>query len=337
MNASADTVDIRAVWMRGGTSKCWIFASEAVDAAGIPLDVLLENALGSGDRRQIDGVGGATSTTSKIAVVSRSAVLEADVDYLFGQVGIAERIVEWGSNCGNCATAVGLYAIQEGLAPVRSDVTRVRLRNVNTGAMLEVTIDTPGGRAPQHGGALVPGVETGGVPVELSFCGPFSLDVVFPTGQVRETITVDGISAQASIVNAGAPAILIDANSVGMTGTESAHAIERHLGMLAGFRASGAVLHGLVEPGQPAPSAVPKTGLIGAAKDYQTSGGTYVTASDYDVAVRMLSMHAAHPAVGLTSAVALAVAAASSGTVVQPLSPLPDIWRGIGGGAIVRP
>ncbi|KHL02704.1 PrpF, AcnD-accessory [Sinomonas humi] len=303
--------------MRGGTSKCWIFAAEAVKAAHLELDVLLENALGSGDRRQVDGVGGATSTTSKVAVVSRSTEPGADVDYLFGQVGIEDRVVEWGSNCGNCATAVGLYAVQEGLVAIYGETTTVRLRNVNTGAALQVEVATPGGRAPRAGDALVPGVESGGVPVELTFHGPFDFGDAFPTGQAREVVSAGGVAAQATIVRAGAPAILVDAESIGMTGIENAEDIAERLPILTAFRAAGAVLHGLVQPGEPAPNAVPKTGVIGPASDYRASDGSLVRARDYDVAVRMLSMHAAHPAIGLTSAVAVATAAATPGSVVH--------------------
>lgn len=309
-------VEIPAVWVRGGTSKCWIFAAEAVQDSPLGLDVLLENALGSGDRRQIDGVGGATSTTSKIAVVSHSADPGADVDYLFGQVGIADRAVEWGSNCGNCATAVGLYAVQEGLVGTSGEVTAVRLRNVNTGAILHVGVSTPGGCVPQAGEARVAGVSSGGVPVELTFRAPFGPGKLFPSGKVRETVSAGGVIAEASIVNAGAPAILIDAHSVAMTGTESAEDVQGQLPMLTAFRAAGAVLHGLVRPGQPSPNAVPKTGVVGPPRDYRALDGSLVRAQDYDVAVRMLSMHAAHPAIGLTSAVALAIAATTPGTVV---------------------
>ncbi|WP_063695850.1 PrpF domain-containing protein [Amycolatopsis orientalis] len=319
MNPTAGTADLTGAWVRGGTSKCWIFAADAVAAVPLDLDVVLANALGSGDLRQIDGVGGATSTTSKAAVVSRSTAPDADVDYLFGQVGIAERVVEWGSNCGNCATAVGLYAVQEGLVPVDGEVTAVRLRNLNTGAVLQTAVATPGGRVPRSGDTVVPGVEAGGVPVELTFGGPFDLDRSFPTRRARQLVSAGGATAEASVVNAGAPAILIDAHGLAMTATETADEIAERLPTLTAFRAAGAVLHGLVPPGRPAPNAVPKTGVVGPAADYRTANGKLIRAQDYDVAVRMLSMHAAHPAIGLTSAVAVATAAATRGSVVHAL------------------
>ena len=142
---------IRATWMRGGTSKCWLFNAVDVDpvlseAGG--LDALLTSAFGSGDPRQLDGVGGGSSMTSKAAIVRRSNLDGVDVDYLFAQVAIGDRRVEWGSNCGNCATAIGLYALQSGLAAVDDGVTVVRMRNQNTGAVLNAEIATPGGVIP---------------------------------------------------------------------------------------------------------------------------------------------------------------------------------------------
>jgi hypothetical protein len=303
--------------MRGGTSKCWIFATEELDPSAVALDELLENALGSGDPRQIDGVGGGTSTTSKVAIVSSSQSSESDVDYIFGQVGIADRVVEWGSNCGNCATAIALYAVQEGLIVTNGERTLVRLRNLNTGAVLHATVATPHGRVPRSGGARVAGVASRGVPVELTFCGPFHVATAFPTGRTRDSVTSGEHTADATIVSAGAPAILIDAVSVGMTASESSDEIASKRSMLAGFRVVGAQMHRLILPGQPAPDAVPKTGLVGPAEDYRTSNGVIVRAEEYDVAVRMLSMHDVHPAIGLTSAVAVATAAATPGTVVH--------------------
>lgn len=311
------TVEVAAAWVRGGTSKCWIFAAEDVDAAPLALETLLENALGSGDARQIDGVGGATSTTSKIAVVARSEHAGADVDYLFGQVGIADRVVEWGSNCGNCATAVGLYAVQEGLVRLGAEQTTVRLRNVNTGAILRTSVPTPGGRAPERGEAHVPGVASGGVPVDLAFEGPYTRDRAFPTGRVLEPVQAGGLTAEATIVSAGAPALLLDAAGLGLTGAEGLEDLAGRVPMLTPFRAEGAMLHGIIARGEPAPNAVPKTGVVGPARDYVAADGTAVAAGEYDVSVRMLSMHAPHPAIGLTSAVAVAVAAATPGTVVS--------------------
>jgi 2-methylaconitate cis-trans-isomerase PrpF len=134
-------------------------------------------------------------------------------------------------------------------------------------------------------------------------------------------VRAGGLEAEATVVDAGAPALLLDAASVGLTGTEGIDSLAARLPMLLPFRAQGAVLHGIIAPGETAPNAVPKTGVVGPARDYTASDGTSVRAEDYDVSVRMLSMFAPHPAIGLTSAVAVAVAAATPGTVVNRYAP----------------
>lgn len=313
------TLSVPAALMRGGTSKCWIFDKETVDSVPIGLDLLLENAFGAGDHRQIDGVGGATSTTSKAAVVWASAEDDVDVEYLFGQVGVGDRIVEWGSNCGNCATAVGLYAVQNGLVSVEGDWTSVRMRNANTGVAVEATVATPGGIAVNEGITSVPGVRFGGVAVDLTFLEPFhGGGVLLPTGHPSDVVTVAEVTGTATVIDAGAKALLIDAQSVGLTGAEDDASVTRNVEFLRSFRMAGAALHGIIRPDGSVPNAVPKTGLVGPPRDYLTLGGEGVKASDYDVSARMLSMNTPHPAIGLTSAVAFAVAAATAGTVLEP-------------------
>ena len=183
--------------MRGGTSKCWLFNAVDIDpyiADAGGLDNILTAAFGSGDPRQLDGVGGGSSTTSKAAIVRRSSAAGIDVDYLFAQVAIENRTVEWGSNCGNCATAIGLYAVQTGLVAVDDHVTVVRMRNENTGAILAAEIATPGGRIPAEGDASVPGTTALGVPVGLTFTDPASDRVtMLPTGAEVDRVRAHGV------------------------------------------------------------------------------------------------------------------------------------------------
>lgn len=306
-------------WMRGGTSKCWLF--NAVDLDPLlcrrGLDGVLVSAFGSGDPLQLDGVGGGTSTTSKAAIVRRSRIEGVDVDYLFAQVAIGQRTVEWGSNCGNCATAIGLYALQTGMVAVDSDVTVVRMRNQNTGAQLAARIATPGGIIPADGDAKVPGTSALGVPVALTFTHVAAgRESMLPTGSVSETLTVGGHRYHGTLVNAGAPAALFAAEDFGLTGSESNDHIAERLPVLIELRHRAALAMGLTEPGEPVQHAVPKVGIVGAPRDYTASDGTFVSAADYDIAVRMVSMLAPHPAIGLTSAVAVAAAAAVPGSVV---------------------
>lgn len=306
-------------WMRGGTSKCWLFNAVDVDPLlrTNELDSVLSSAFGSGDPLQLDGVGGGTSTTSKAAIVRRSRRDDVDVDYLFAQVSIGSRTVEWGSNCGNCATAIGLYALQTGLVAVDSDVTVVRMRNQNTGAQLAAQIATPGGIIPADGDAAVPGTSALGVPVALTFTrvAP-TRDAMLPTGSAVESFEVGGHRYRGTLVNAGAPAAFFAAEDFGLTGSETNEALVERLPVLIELRHKAALAMGLTKPGDPVQHAVPKVGIVGVPRDYTTSDGTVVSASDYDIAVRMVSMMAPHPTIGLTSAVAVVAAASVPGSVV---------------------
>lgn len=327
---------LRGTWMRGGTSKCWLFDADEVDAAGTDPGTLLAAAFDAADPRQLDGIGGATSTTSKAAIVRPSAVPGADVEYTFGQVGIGTRRVEWGSNCGNCATAIGLYALLTGLVAPRDDRTTVRMRNTNTGTLLAATVETPNGVVPESGDAPVPGVRAGGVPVELAFLEPEggTTGTLLPTGNPVDLLTGD---LPATIVDAGAPAVLLDAAAFGLRAAEPLEGFAARGAELVRLRQEAALLAGLARPGEPVDHAVPKIGVVGPPADYRTTAGLPVSRREYDLAVRMVSMHAPHPAVGLTSAVALAAAARVPGSVVAaalPAHPLTTLRLGTPAGVV---
>lgn len=311
---------LRGTWMRGGTSKCWLFNAVDIDPYvddTVGLDAVLTAAFGSGDPRQLDGVGGGSSTTSKAAIVRRSTVPGIDVDYLFAQVAIEEATVEWGSDCGNCATAIGLYAVQSGLVAVDDTTTVVRMRNRNTGAVLQAEIPTPGGHVPSEGTAAVPGTTALGVPVGLTFTD-LSTDRVtlLPTGQPVDRVTLGDSVYSGTFVSAGAPAAFFDAADLGLTGAESVADLGASVPRLIELRRQAALAMGLVGPNDPVTHAVPKVGVVGSPIDYRTATGDLVRADEYDVSVRMLSMMAPHPAIGLTSAVAVAAAATVRGSVV---------------------
>ncbi|KKE99995.1 PrpF domain-containing protein [Mycolicibacterium obuense] len=311
---------LRGTWMRGGTSKCWLFNAVDVDPLvrqDGDLDRLLSSAFGSGDPAQLDGVGGGSSTTSKAAVVRRSAVPGIDVDYLFAQVAIGRRAVEWSSNCGNCATAIGLYALQSGLVPVAAERTVIRMRNQNTGAVLTAEIDTPEARIPSEGTAAVPGTTALGVPVALTFDAVVpSAAALLPSGAVTDSLEATGRHFSATLVAAGAPAALFAASDFAMTGAESNEALAERLPVLIELRRQAALRMGLARCNDPVSHAVPKVGIVGPALPYRTTSGQSVDACDYDVSVRMVSMMAPHPSIGLTSAVAIVAAAAVDGSTV---------------------
>ncbi|WP_063726578.1 PrpF domain-containing protein [Streptomyces sp. RTd22] len=305
--------------IRGGTSKCWIFDHHDVVATGVDADTLLLAAYNAADPRQIDGVGGASSTTSKAAIVQASAEPGVDVEYAFAQVGIGDERVEWTSNCGNCATAVALYAVHNGLVPITPDTTTVRMLNVNTGARLTGTIPTPGSTAPHEGTAGVPGTAALGVPVLLGFEDPAGTTTgrALPTGRALDTLTGPTGPVEASLIDAGAPAALFEAKAFGLDGTESLTEFAAAVPALTALRREAALAMSLADQGEPVSHAVPKVGVVARSVSYHTTHGTLVAPDEYDLAVRMVSMHAPHPAIGLTSAVALATAAAIPGTLAH--------------------
>ncbi|UKA63439.1 PrpF domain-containing protein [Arthrobacter sp. FW306-04-A] len=327
-------MQLRGHWYRGGTSKCWLFDAEDVALHARSREEirnLLADAFGAADARQLDGVGGGTSTTSKAAVVGATPDGPADLDYLFAQVGIGDPTVELGSNCGNCATAIALYAVQSGIVPPQKGSTRVSMRNLNTGAVLSGTIATPGGRVPASGVAKVPGSSALGVPVSLSFHAPWgrSTGAVLPTGTVTDEISAGGTTLTATLVDAGAPAVLIPADEAGIDLSSMTGNLSEHLPGLLAARASAGLMMGLRKPEDPPQNAVPKVGVVAAPGDYIAADGTRIAADTHDLRVRMLSMLAPHPAIGLTSAVAVSLAAALPGSVVaKVLSPADHAHRG---------
>ncbi|MGW4391045.1 PrpF domain-containing protein [Streptomyces sp. NPDC004685] len=311
---------IPATLVRGGTSKCWLFSQVDTPADRAGIERLLVAAYDAADPVQLDGVGGATPTTSKAAVVGASARDGVDIDYLFAQVGIGSGIVEWGSNCGNCATGIALYAVAKGLVPITGETTHVVMHNTNTGALLEASVDTAGRRVHEFGEQTVPGTRSGGVAVGLTFLDPAGRTTgsLLPTGLPAEKLSFgQGVPLTVSMVDAGAPVVLVDAASAGRRGVETLDEMRGDVPLLRTVRHVAAPLMGLLTPGQEPGDAVPKVGFVGPPAAYTTTLGERVEATDYDVAVRMLSMNAPHPAIGLTSAIAVAAASLTDGTVVS--------------------
>lgn len=316
-------MQLRGHWYRGGTSKCWLFDAEDVARHASSREEMLQllaDAFGAADARQLDGVGGGTSTTSKAAIVTATPDGPTDLDYLFAQVGIGVPTVELGSNCGNCATAIALYAVQAGIVRAGDVATRVRMRNLNTGAVLTGTIATPLRRVPTAGQARVPGSAAPGVPVRLSFHAPWgqSTGMLLPTGEAvdRLAVSVDGRSLAATMLDAGAPAVFVPAGDLGVDLSSMTDGLAHALPRLLEVRAAAGVVMGLRPPGAPPQNAIPKVGLVAPAGTYTASDGTLVPEDSHDLRVRMLSMLAPHPAIGLTSAVAVSAAAAVAGSVV---------------------
>ncbi|BCW72987.1 PrpF domain-containing protein [Arthrobacter sp. NicSoilB8] len=306
-------MEIEARWMRGGTSKCWVFDAESLQEGGCSLDVLLPRLFGSPDPRQIDGVGGATSTTSKAVILHRPVSDDVDVEYTFAQVGIEEASVDWGSNCGNGSAVVGLYAIEKGWVIPTGDVTRIVTRNTNTNQIIVQRVATPAGALASVPEAQMPGVPFPGYAVGLGFQDPAgkTTGALLPTGAATDTIMAGGTRWTVSMVDAGAPVVMVRAEELGLDTAryDSWRAgVELQLDTLEQIRRQAAVRMGLVRTTAEAARAIPKLAIV--ASPAPTDPGA-------DASVMMLSMGKPHPALAITGSIALTLAAGTAGTVMH--------------------
>ncbi len=327
-------VKIPATYMRGGTSKGVFFKRDDLPpAAQVPGEVrdrLLLRVIGSPDpyAKHTDGMGGATSSTSKTVILAESDRPDHDVDYLFGQVSIDRPFVDWSGNCGNLTAAVGSFAIASGLVdPTRvpSDGTAVvRIWQKNIGKTIIAHVPMSGGEVQETGDFELDGVTFPAAEVQIEFISPVDLaEAMFPTGQLVERLDVPGIgSFQATMINAGIPTVFLNANEVGYTGTELQEAINGDPGALTRFetiRTYGAIKMGLIEDPSEAAARqhTPKIAFVASPADYEASSGKRILASDIDLNVRALSMGKLHHAMMGTAAVAIGTAAAIPGTLVN--------------------
>ena len=326
-------IRIPATYMRGGTSKGVFFRlddlPEAARRPGEARDRLLLRVLGSPDPygKQTDGMGGATSSTSKAVIVSRSARPGHDVDYLFGQVSIGQPFVDWSGNCGNLTSAVGPFAVASGLVEagrVPQDGTcAVRIWQANTGKTIVAHVPVAGGEAREAGGFELDGVAFPAAEVRLEFLEPAAGGSLFPSGRLVDELDVPGVgSLSATLVDAGIPLVLVGAGDVGLAGTESQDEVNGDADALRRFeaiRAQGAVRMGLVSRPEEAAARqhTPKLAFLAPPKDYVASSGKAVAADDLDLLVRVIAMGKLHHAVPGTAAVALAAAAAVPGTAAS--------------------
>jgi len=331
-------IKIPATYMRGGTSKGVFFRlqdlPEAAQQPGAARDQLLLRVIGSPDPygKQIDGMGGATSSTSKTVILSRSERTGHDVDYLFGQVSIDKAFVDWSGNCGNLSAAVGAFAISGGLVdPVRvpqDGVAVVRVWQANIGKTIIAHIPMTNGEVQETGDFELDGVTFPAAEVQLEFMDPAAEEEgaggsMFPTGQLVDDLEVPGVGTlKATMINAGIPTIFINADAVGYTGTELQDAINgdaKALAMFETIRAYGALRMGLIKDLSEAATRqhTPKVAFVAPPAAYVASSGKPVAAGDIDLLVRALSMGKLHHAMMGTAAVAIGTAAAIPGTLVN--------------------
>lgn len=329
---------IPATYMRGGTSKGVFFRlqdlPEVAQQPGPARDALLLRVIGSPDpyAKQIDGMGGATSSTSKTVILAKSSKQDHDVDYLFGQVAIDKAFVDWSGNCGNLSAAVGAFAISSGLVDAAqinaNGITTVRIWQANIGKTIIAHVPMINGQVQESGDFELDGVTFPAAEVQLEFLDPAADDdgsggSMFPTGNVVDTLEVPGIgSFAATMINAGIPTIFVNAADIGYTGTELQDAINgdaKALAMFETIRAYGAVKMGLIADIAEASTRqhTPKIAFVAKPLDYQASSGKSVAATDIDLLVRALSMGKLHHAMMGTAAVAIGTAAAIPGTLVN--------------------
>lgn len=334
----ARQIRIPATYMRGGTSKGVFFRLEDLpDAAREPgpvRDRLLQRVIGSPDpySKQIDGMGGATSSTSKTVIVSRSSRPDHDVDYLFGQVAIDAAFVDWSGNCGNLSSAVGPFAIASGLIDPgrlpRDGTAVVRIWQANIGKTIIAHVPMADGEVVELGDFELDGVTFPAAEIVLEFLDPAdegedgSGGAMLPTGRTVDTLEVPGIGRfEVSYVNSGIPTVFLEAAALGLTGTELQPDINNDPALLARFetiRAHAAVAMGLIRTPEEAVTRqhTPKIAFVAPPKDYTASSGKAVRAGEIDLCVRALSMGKLHHAMMGTAAVAIATAAAIPGTLV---------------------
>ena len=327
-------IGIPATYMRGGTSKGVFFKltdlPESAQVAGISRDSLLLRVIGSPDPygKQTDGMGGATSSTSKTVILSKSLLPEHDVDYLFGQVSIDKPFVDWSGNCGNLTAAVGSFAISNGLVDISRipdnglAVVRIWQSNINKTIIAHVPITD--GQVQETGDFELDGVTFPAAEVKVEFVSPVDgEEAMFPTGNIVDDFHVPNIGDfKATMINAGIPTIFINAQALGYSGTELQQAIngdDQALSRFETIRAYAAVKMGLIGHIDEAASRqhTPKIAFVAKPAEYITSSGKTVEIQDIDLAVRALSMGKLHHAMMGTAAVAIGTAAAIPGTLVN--------------------
>ncbi len=332
--AHAPQIKIPATYMRGGTSKGVFFSLEDLpEVAQVPgeaRDKILLRVIGSPDPygKQTDGMGGATSSTSKTVILAKSEKADHDVDYLFGQVSIDKPFVDWSGNCGNLTAAVGSFAISNGLVAAdripENGIAVVRIWQVNIEKTIVAHVPITNGEVQETGDFELDGVTFPAAEVQVDFMDPADGEgAMFPTGNVVDELEVPGVGTfPATMINAGIPTVFVNAEDIGYTGTELQGDINENKDALAMFetiRAYGAMRMGLIENIEEAEARqhTPKVAFVSKPKAYAASSGKEIGEGDIDLLVRALSMGKLHHAMMGTAAVAIASASAVPGTLVN--------------------
>lgn len=322
-----DQAFIPAVFMRGGSSKGVFFHKRDLPADRAAQDAIFLAVLGSPDPygRQLDGMGGGISSLSKAVIIGPPTHPDADVDYLFAQVAVDKPIVDWSSNCGNLSSAVGPFAVDEGLVRVADGEALVRIHQVNTKRIINARFPVQGGKAVTAGDFAMAGVSGSGARIRLDFLAPGggATGRLLPSGKPVDVLHHAGRSYAASLIDAANACVFLDARELGLTGIESPDAIEAdpaRMALLDALRRQAGVMMGLAVSPEAVGLALPKIAVVAPPAAYRALDGANLGAESHDIAVRMISMERAHRAVPLTGAMCLGVASRIPGSVPHQLA-----------------
>ncbi len=324
-------ISIKAVFMRGGTSKALMVQPHHLPSNTAQRDALFCAAMGTPDPygRQLNGMGGGVSSLSKVCIVGPSSHPEADVDYTFGQVAIKERKVSYQGNCGNMSAAIGPFAVDQGLVQPQSPTTTVRIYNTNTKKIIHSTFATPNGQTQYSGDLAIPGVGGTGSPIKLEFIEPGGATTghLLPTQHVKQTLIIPELGAlEVSMVDAANAAVFVRASDLGLTGLELPDYLESHPDILAKLeliRIHASVAMGITQTLEQARtvSLVPFVAFVSPAQANPTLSGEIIPAANMDIIARVISSGQPHRALPLTVSLCTAVAARIDGTIVAELLP----------------
>lgn len=332
---TATQIRVPAVFMRGGTSKAIVFHGRDLPQDAADRQWLFLRAMGSPDpgKRQLDGMGGGLSSLSKICVIDPPSRPDADVDYTFVQIPVTDGPPDYSSNCGNMSSAIGPFAVEEGLVSVPDGEAVVRIHNTNTGKIIESRFAVQNGLPVVTGDFVNPGVAGTGARIRLDFVDPAGAATgrLLPTGKMTEQLDVPGLPApiEVSLIDATNPVVFLPAQALGLTGYETPDALEATPGMmdrLEAIRCAGSIRMGLTATPEAAGrrAGSPKIAMVAAPRPYRTTAGETMPETGFDIAIRMVSMGQAHRAVTLTGSMCTAVAAALPGTCVAALARAPQ-------------
>lgn len=322
---------LNAVFMRGGTSKALVFHQRDLPSERARWAPIFLAAMGSPDPygRQLDGMGGGLTSLSKVCVVGPPTHAGADVDYTFAQVSVSQATVDYSGNCGNMSSAIGPFAVDEGLVAAPRDAEAcVRIHNTNTGKLIVARFPTRGGRAAVRGPLAIDGVAGTGAPIRLEFrdLSGAKTGRLLPTGSPMQVLALaDGRSVRASLVDAANPCLFVDAGDLGCAGTEAPEEIEGNAELMSALetlRRIGSVAMGIAASPEQAAQirSIPFIGLVSRMQAHRVRGGNALGPADADLCVRMLSSGTPHRAIPITSALCVAVACRTPGTLPAMLS-----------------